>query len=414
MYNFLDNIIVKHLAGSRAYGTSTPESDTDYRGIFMAEKEFILTPFFNVNEVSNPDEEDTKFFELNNYMKLYLDGNPNIMETLWVDESSIVESAVLYDLLRSHRGELLSSKIAFTFTGYAHNQATRMKNHHGWMDKEREAQKVLQEIIDSVPCEQTKAWIEDNFPDYIFSQLNFNECTNRIAKGIINFEKYMKTHSIQMISTKPLKQYHFIKLVHNYFDHQVLERDFTILDYNNGYEMIPYGENIFAVVKREDGTCINEDGSIHHINTENRTLEEIKQKPCMIVKFNRDEYLKSSDNRKNYHKWKANRNTVRSQLEKKYGFDSKFASHVVRLLRMAEEVLTTGELLVKRPDAEELLAIRNGAWTYEQMIKFYEEKEKYIREVLYHKSVLPKTPDIKKAAKILIEMRELQYYGMKK
>ncbi|AXC38774.1 UNVERIFIED_ORG: hypothetical protein [Escherichia phage CMSTMSU] len=42
--NFLEQTIVKHLAGSQAY-TSTPESDTDYRGIFLANKEYILTPF---------------------------------------------------------------------------------------------------------------------------------------------------------------------------------------------------------------------------------------------------------------------------------------------------------------------------------------------------------------------------------
>lgn len=49
-YNHLNNIIVEHLAGSKSYGTSMPTSDTDYRGIFMADKEFIITPFKTIRE----------------------------------------------------------------------------------------------------------------------------------------------------------------------------------------------------------------------------------------------------------------------------------------------------------------------------------------------------------------------------
>lgn len=30
--------------------------------------------------------------------------------------------------------------------------------------------------------------------------------------------------------------------------------------------------------------------------------------------------------------------------------------------------METGELLVRRPDAEELLSIRNGAWSYDKLI----------------------------------------------
>lgn len=409
--NHLDHIIVRHLAGSQAYGTSTPTSDTDYRGIFVADKEFILTPFFKVNEVNDTTEEDTKYYELNNYMQLYLDANPNILESLWVDESDIVFRTDMYDHLRNARSDLLSSKIAFTYTGYAHNQAKRMKNHHGWMEKERTGVRILQELFDQYPCEQMVQWIGDSFPDYIMNLVDVEKGRGVYIKTIIDFEKFMRNASLQMLSTNPLKQYHFVKMIHNYFDHQVLDRDFNILNYNHGYELVPYGDNIFGVVQREGSRTINDDGSIHKIDTSNRTLEEIKQKPCLIVKFNKDEYEKSSDNRHNYHTWKANRNEARSELEQLNGYDTKHAMHVVRLLRTAEEALTTGDVLVKRPDAAELLAIRNGAWTFDEMMQYWTEKDQYIREVLYKQTELRKTPDIKAAAKLLIELREMQWYG---
>lgn len=319
-HNFLEQTIVKHYAGSIAYGTNTPTSDVDFRGIFVADKEFILSPFFNVGEASDTKEEDTKFYELNKFMKLYLDGNPNILETLWVDDSDIVERSEMYDYLRQYRGDLLSSKIAHTYTGYAYNQCHRMSNHHGWMDKERVAEDELNRILEIYPYEDVLEWMYQSFPEYIFERLDKTGVQGTSAT-VVDYDKFMRNHSLQMVSTHPLKQHHFIKLVHNYFPHKVLDRDFNILDYNENYELIPYGENIFGVVPAPGSKCINRDGSIHKIDTDNRTVEEIKRAPVLIVKFNKEEYNKSSDNRKSYHKWKENRNSDRSVLESKYGYD---------------------------------------------------------------------------------------------
>ena len=72
-----------------------------------------------------------------------------------------------------------------------------------------------------------------------------------------------------------------------------------------------------------------------------------------------------------------------------------------------EEILTEGIVRVKRPDAKELLAIRNGEWSYEQLLDFAEGKDKLIRETLYKTSHLPKTVDQKLAAKVLMEVQDL-------
>ena len=57
------------------------------------------------------------------------------------------------------------------------------------------------------------------------------------------------------------------------------------------------------------------------------------------------------------------------------GHPANWALHLVRLLRMGIEILTTGDLQVWRHDADELLAIRNGAWTYEQLIAWSAEAQ---------------------------------------
>lgn len=129
-----DNLIVKHFAGSIAYGTNIATSDVDYRGIFVANPVNIRTPFFRIDECKDTTEEDTTIYELNQFMKLALDCNPNIVESLFVAPEDIVFSTPAYEHLHSFAPQLLSSKIAFTTSGYALAQLKRIKGHHKWIN----------------------------------------------------------------------------------------------------------------------------------------------------------------------------------------------------------------------------------------------------------------------------------------
>src|SRR3990167_7128590 len=71
-----------------------------------------------------------------------------------------------------------------------------------------------------------------------------------------------------------------------------------------------------------------------------------------------------------YQNWKVHRNPARAEIEAKFGYDCKHAMHLVRLMRMCREILTAGEVIVKRPDREELLEIRRGAWEYDRLIEW--------------------------------------------
>ena len=93
-----------------------------------------------------------------------------------------------------------------------------------------------------------------------------------------------------------------------------------------------------------------------------------------------------------YENWRENRNVARAALEAKYGYDTKHAMHLVRLMRMCREILTTGKVIVRRPDAEELLAVRNGAWPYDQLIEWAERQDAEM-EALQKASTLPKSAD---------------------
>jgi hypothetical protein len=66
--------------------------------------------------------------------------------------------------------------------------------------------------------------------------------------------------------------------------------------------------------------------------------------------------------------WRTERNPARAALEAKHGYDTKHAMHLLRLMRMGHELLATGTLMVRRPDAQELSDIRDGALSFDALL----------------------------------------------
>lgn len=93
-----------------------------------------------------------------------------------------------------------------------------------------------------------------------------------------------------------------------------------------------------------------------------------------------------------YQQWKKHRNPKRSALEAKHGYDTKHAMHLIRLQRMAVEILSTREVVVTRPDREELLAIRDGAWSYDELVEHAEKNGARIRAAA-KETALPRASD---------------------
>lgn len=338
----IDNTLVKHYAGSISYGTNLPTSDVDFRGVFASEPVNIRTPFFPVREVTDMEEEDTKLFELTHFMKLTVDCNPNVVETLWVDEVDITQTSPAYEMLRHNRERLLSTKIAYSTTGYAMSQLKRIKGHNKWINKPQPVEKPQQR-------------------DYVTLIQWFG------------LEKVMPSY-------------------------------FGLGNYNEGHQLVSYGSNTYGLYRNPDRSSIRpQDGSLNvNFDGDRGDLPD----PLAVIKFNKEEWNLACDKWENYWRWKDNRNVSRSALEEKHGYDTKHAMHLVRLLRMGVETLRDGVILVKRPDAQELLDIRNGALTYEEIVAYAESIELQIKE-LQKTTQLRKKPDIHFAAQLLMDVQDL-------
>lgn len=106
-----------------------------------------------------------------------------------------------------------------------------------------------------------------------------------------------------------------------------------------------------------------------------------------------------------FEQWRAQRNPVRAALEEQHGYDTKHAMHLCRLLKMGREILVNGVVLVRRPDADWLRAVRDGSLSYEDLISW---AQPYIDALpgWIEKSRLPAEPDHETAEALVVELHQ--------
>jgi predicted nucleotidyltransferase len=119
--------------------------------------------------------------------------------------------------------------------------------------------------------------------------------------------------------------------------------------------------------------------------------------------YNKDGYSAYCKDYAQYWEWVEKRNDIRFQNTMEHGknYDAKNMMHTFRLLNMAEEIALEKRINVFRKDREFLLKIRNGAFSYDELVAMANEKITRIED-LFAKSDLPET----KAVEILIRIRE--------
>lgn len=152
------DIISLSLAGSHLYGTNTPSSDVDIRGVCFSPIEKLLgldgfeqydfkteTSIEAFAQIETNDfgsmrtiyvSDDVTIYSLQKFAKLCLDSNPNIVELLFtrVKKSLLDYDTPWLDIIKN-RKYFLSQKARHTFSGYAFSQLKRIKTYTKWMEK---------------------------------------------------------------------------------------------------------------------------------------------------------------------------------------------------------------------------------------------------------------------------------------
>lgn len=156
--SYVNNYSYLTVMGSRAYGTETPESDHDFYGFVVPPPEIVfphlngfvlgfdnLEPFEQVELQHVPHVElgefDVTIYNITKYFKLVMAGNPNMTDSLFVDEDSVVFQDTVGKMVRRNRHLFLSQKMYHTFRGMLHAHLSRLESGHT-----KEGRKHLEEL----------------------------------------------------------------------------------------------------------------------------------------------------------------------------------------------------------------------------------------------------------------------------
>lgn len=333
-FNLQARTILLVVTGSRAYGMSRPDSDVDLKGVAIPTAEyhhgflhrfeqadtpehmlgFLDNLTLHEQDVARASKVEGTVFDLGKFCRLACESNPNLFDILYCRDEEVRLETKLGRKLRENRDLVLSAKARFSFAGYAHATLKRIRLHRAHLlspptHKPTRAEFGLPEIT-LVPADQ-KAAIEA-----------------AVRKKVDSWQP----------DTTGLESTERTRIVGLWEEHLAEIRVAL------GYETTTDMEWIAAA--RTLGASDN----LIHVMQQERGYEAAARAW------------------RQYQEWKTNRNPARAELEAKYGFDCKFAAHLVRITRMCKELLTTGKVNVWRDDAEELLAIRNGVWTYDQVV----------------------------------------------
>lgn len=375
-FDLFKHTILLTRAGSRAYGMHTPNSDLDVKGVAIPPVEYTLglDRFEQADKASHfqderflgllTDDEKTivqgsklegSIYDLKKFLNLALDNNPNMLDALFCDDKDVLLATDEGKLLRANRDGFLSAKCKFTFSGYAISQAKRINLHRRWLLRP---------------------------PDH------------KPTRGEFDLPEHTLIPADQLAAAEAMVRK---KLDEWQFDFSLIEDDASRMELTDQITAT-VSEVIAGIQTEANEQDVKWRAAVRAVGLDDNLL---------LVMEKERKYKASKVEWDNYQRWKKTRNPDRAALEEKYGFDSKHGAHLVRLLKMGYEILTTGKVNVSRVgiDADELKDIRNGEWSYDQLIAFTTEAEKKLDEVYAKKAyVVPHVPDRNKVNKLCVEL----------
>ncbi|MEE1896761.1 nucleotidyltransferase domain-containing protein [Flavobacterium rakeshii] len=343
-----DNLILLEvLSGSKSFGLDTPTSDTDIKGVFYLPKEKFFGMEY-IPQVSN-ESNDIVYYELGRFIELLTKNNPNILEILASPQDCILYKNPIMDQLRLE--DFLSKLCKDTFAGYA---TTQIKKARGLKKK----------IVNPLPKEKKTV-------------IDF--CFILDGHNAITFDNWLQQHNLQQEKC--------------------------------GLSNISNSKGMYALFYDHSG-ILNYKGVLQKESSNTVVTSSIpkNEKQLAYLSFNLEAYSSYCKEYREYWDWVEKRNDERFSTNMQHGknYDSKNMMHTIRLLQSAEQILEKNNLSIKVDNREELLKIKKGEFDYNEILDKADCILKNI-ETLYSNSILPDSPDKKKAEGILISMRSMLY-----
>lgn len=336
------------LHGSKAYNCHTETSDDDFKGITLVPRSILhgFLTHFDQAELKDPNP-DTVIYNIKKFFNLAVGNNPNLLEMLYVNPEHQLYIHPLMEKILEHRKEFLSTKVRFSFGGFAFSQMKRVRHHRAWLLNPMKEPPTRDEMglppQPEIGMENLKAAMAA--VDKELDKFNFNFMTELDNDQRIEIKNAMH----EMLTSM-----------------QIFSKDM----FTAACKKIGMDDNLILIMQKER------------------------------------EYKHRQEEWRKYCEWKTNRNEKRAADEAKYGYDLKFGYHIVRLYNTCKEILTEGKVNVYRQDRDEIMKVRRGEWTFEQLEEFTQKSDAELEQLYKTTTVVPRQPNVKFLDKLCQEIIE--------
>jgi predicted nucleotidyltransferase len=370
------------IRGSHAYGTNVETSDTDYSGVFIQSMNDILGNKYT--EQINDDTNDTVIYEIRRFLELLGSNNPTVLELLNTPEDCIIYKDPAFDLILNDKEKFITKICAKSFGGYAKQQISKAKGQNkkqNW-EKDKVTRKEVLDFVYVIEGEKSipwKVWNNDRYEEKFI--------------GVVNVPNARDIYAV-----------YFDKDAFCMFSESVSEstRKTRINIRKESGQYMGFGYK--GLVKTGEGLNSAESNQLR--------LSSIPkgEKPICVITYNKDGYTQHCNDYKSYQTWLEQRNESRWVDVKSHGqkIDGKNMLHCKRLMEMAKEIAKGEGIIVRRPNAKDLIAIRKGEVDLQTLI---DSVEKEIIEVdkLFDNSELPDSIDIEFINNLIVKIRKQIY-----
>jgi len=360
------------IRGSHAYGTNIETSDTDFAGVFIQSVDDIFG--FKYKEQINDDKNDTVIYEVKRFLELLGSNNPTVLELLNTPEECILYKHPIFDMILNDRDNFLSKKCANSFGGYARQQIGKAKGQN-----------------------KKQNWEKDKVT----------------RKDLLDF-----CYVIEGEKTIPFKKSKYGDEYKGGFFHKLFGKKYDVRSF--GLTNVPHAKDVYAVYYNETPgfykglVKVGDEDSVtpnYGISNQLRlsSIPKGEVSLCNIV-YNKDGYSEHCKDYREYQEWLEKRNLQRWVDVTSHGqqIDGKNMMHCRRLVDMAREIAEGKGILVKRDNAQELLAIRRGEVDLQTLIDYVESEIKVIDQ-LFKDSDLPDSVDQNLINTLLVKIRRTVY-----
>ena len=429
-------LIYNYLRGSHCHGISTPLSDEDYCGVYLAPVEQILGLGLDYQDQISNETNDIVWYELQKFMNLLLKSNPTVLEALFVDDKYVEYEHPIMTEIKKHKEKFLTKKCFDSFFSYAKSQIKKARGLNkkiNWDVPERKGILDFVYTYHKQGSSKIQNWLEYrnlkqkycglvNVPNMHDNYSVFYDWGNHFLNENVTFEDLKEAY----LDDNVYDTINIVKRLKNGEKNLDLVKKLRKAQFKNMVNFIMEKYDLCSTsayfpkmktLRRLNEWFYNQKpigykGMTNEEETSNELRLSSVEKdvlPICQISYNKDGYSSHCRVWKEYQDWIKHRNPIRYESNLKKSYDAKNMCECFRLINCGIEIARGEGYKVDRSniDADFLLDVKNHKYEYNELMEMLEKKNDEMEKAMAE-STIPEKIDVEFVNDLLLKIRKKQ------